>query len=390
MTDTRQEPSARVNETPLAKLNDFSLMSGGPLFQLLRRMRLSGDALEMVRRRVLLAVLLTWPPLLVLSIVEGHAWGGGVALPFLHDVETHLRLLVAAPLLILAEILAHRVLPQVVRQFEANGLIRDEARPRFDAAIASALRLRNSVVAELAVGRARVRRRHAVRLARPGCARRAQLVRQLRGRSVAANPGRLVAGAREHAPAPVPAAALVLQGLHLVALPLAGGAHGIEPGTDSSRPHRRAPVPGSKRPRLPAGAPGPRDLALRDDRQPDLPGGRDPDSVQGGDRRHDALGAVHRARTARGLLPAAPGGPAPGDDRVRRTGPGLRARVQPQVASRPAPRRRAAARPRGLPVAGRPATTGSRSCGASGCCRSRRRTSPPWRRSSCCRSRRWC
>jgi hypothetical protein len=149
MTDTRQEPSARVNETPLATLNDFSLMSGGPLFQLLRRMRLSGDALEMVRRRVLLAVLLTWPPLLVLSIVEGNAWGGGVALPFLHDVETHLRLLVAAPLLILAEILAHRVLPQVVRQFEANGLIRDEARPRFDAAIASALRLRNSVVAEL-------------------------------------------------------------------------------------------------------------------------------------------------------------------------------------------------------------------------------------------------
>ena len=149
MNDTRQEPTSRVNQTPLAKLSDFSLMSGGPLFQLLRRMRLSGDALEMTHRRVLLAVLLIWPPLLVLSIVEGHAWGGGVSLPFLHDIETHLRLLVAVPLLILAEILAHRVLPEIVRQFEENGLIRDEARPRFDAAIASALRLRNSVVAEL-------------------------------------------------------------------------------------------------------------------------------------------------------------------------------------------------------------------------------------------------
>jgi hypothetical protein len=149
MTDTQQEPTSRVNQTPLAKLSDFSLMSGGPLFQLLRRMRLSGDGLEMARRRVLSAVLLIWPPLLVLSIVEGQAWGGGVALPFLHDIETHLRLLVAVPLLILAEILAHRVLPEIVRQFEENGLIRDEARPRFDAAIASALRLRNSVVAEL-------------------------------------------------------------------------------------------------------------------------------------------------------------------------------------------------------------------------------------------------
>lgn len=149
MTDARQEPSSRADETPPGTLSDFSLMNGGPLFNLLRRARLSGDALELVHRRALLAVLLAWPPLLVLSIVEGHAWGGGVALPFLHDVETHLRLLIAMPLLILAEVLAHRVLPQVVRQFVANGLIRDEARPRFDAAVASALRLRNSVVAEL-------------------------------------------------------------------------------------------------------------------------------------------------------------------------------------------------------------------------------------------------
>src|SRR4051812_33315111 len=43
---------------------DFSLVSGGPLFQLLRRMHLSGDALELTRQRLLVVVLVAWLPLL--------------------------------------------------------------------------------------------------------------------------------------------------------------------------------------------------------------------------------------------------------------------------------------------------------------------------------------
>ena len=103
----------------------------------------------MLPRRVIALLLLTWVPLLVLATAEGNAWGNGVALTFLRDIETHLRLLIAAPLLILAEVVAHRSLLPIVRQFVDNGVIRDDARPQFDAAIASAMRLRNSVVVEL-------------------------------------------------------------------------------------------------------------------------------------------------------------------------------------------------------------------------------------------------
>src|SRR5450755_4581872 len=85
---------------------DFSLVLGGPLFQLWRRTRLSGSHLELLRRRVIVMVLLTWMPLLLLSVVEGHAWSGSLALPFIVDVEQHLRLLVALPLLIVAELAA--------------------------------------------------------------------------------------------------------------------------------------------------------------------------------------------------------------------------------------------------------------------------------------------
>ena len=48
---------------------DFSLVLGGPLFQLLRRTHLSDDALLMVRRRILVSALLAWFPLLLLSAV---------------------------------------------------------------------------------------------------------------------------------------------------------------------------------------------------------------------------------------------------------------------------------------------------------------------------------
>jgi hypothetical protein len=138
-----------ARQTSLKELSDFSLVSGGPLYQLWRRTRLSGDALEWTHRRVLVTVLFAWAPLLLLSIAEGHAWGGSVALTFLQDVETQARLLIAVPLLILAEVTVHRQVPTIVRCFVEHGLIPDAARARFDATIASAMRLRNSVVAEL-------------------------------------------------------------------------------------------------------------------------------------------------------------------------------------------------------------------------------------------------
>jgi hypothetical protein len=51
--------------------------------------------------------------------------------------------------MILAELVVHQRMQVVVAQFVSLGLVPDELRARFDAAIASAMRLRNSVVAEV-------------------------------------------------------------------------------------------------------------------------------------------------------------------------------------------------------------------------------------------------
>jgi len=128
---------------------DFSLVLGGPLYQLFRRSHLSGDALELVRQRIIIISLLAWLPLLLLSALEGHALGGSAAVPFLLDLEVHIRFLVVVPLFIAAELVVHQRMRFVVRQFLDRNLIPESALPRFDAAIASAFRLRNSVLAEV-------------------------------------------------------------------------------------------------------------------------------------------------------------------------------------------------------------------------------------------------
>ena len=140
---------ASTSKNILREPQDFSLVLGGPLFQLLRRSHLSGDALELVRQRIIIISLLAWLPLLLLSALEGQALGGSAAVPFLLDVEVHVRFLVALPLFIAAELVVHQRMRFVVQQFLDRNLIPESALTRFNAAIASAFRLRNSVLAEV-------------------------------------------------------------------------------------------------------------------------------------------------------------------------------------------------------------------------------------------------
>jgi hypothetical protein len=142
-------PASMFQDNLFPERQDFSLVLGGPLFQLLRRSHLAGDALELLRQRILLITLVAWLPLLVLSLIEGAALGGRAAVPFLLDIEVHVRFLIALPLLIVAELIVHQRMRFVVRQFLERNLIPRSALPRFEEAIASAFRLRNSLLAEV-------------------------------------------------------------------------------------------------------------------------------------------------------------------------------------------------------------------------------------------------
>src|SRR5262245_12173055 len=135
------------NSTLLDETPDFSLVLGGPLFQLFRRGHMSGDALELLHLRILAFLVITWLPLLILSLA--YAPADSIKITFLHDFEAQIRFLVALPMLIVGELIVHRRIRPVVRRFVERSIVRSEDLPKFYSALNSAVRLRNSVVAEL-------------------------------------------------------------------------------------------------------------------------------------------------------------------------------------------------------------------------------------------------
>jgi hypothetical protein len=129
---------------------DFSIVPGGPLYQLLLRARMVQPSMGLLQRRVDLAVAVTWLPLAVLTILSGD-FLSGVRVPFLYDLDVHVRFLLALPLLIGAEVIVHHRLHAAVEQFRERDLIASEEQQAFDSIVSSTMRLRNSVVIELLI-----------------------------------------------------------------------------------------------------------------------------------------------------------------------------------------------------------------------------------------------
>jgi hypothetical protein len=138
-----------ISTTATQESTDFSLVLGGPLYQLFRRAHLAGETLELARRRMIGVSLVAWLPLLALAALHGQVLPGSSEMPFLLDIEVHVRFLIALPLLIAAELIVHQRMRFVVKHFERREIVPERARLQFDAAIASLFRVRNSVLAEV-------------------------------------------------------------------------------------------------------------------------------------------------------------------------------------------------------------------------------------------------
>jgi hypothetical protein len=127
----------------------FLLTEGGPTYRLETRIGLIRADSTRILRRALLSILLTWVPLLILSTLQGNATGHLVPVPFLHDFAVHARFLLAVPLLLLAETLLGPRLAHAASHFVESGLIVGKDFARFDTAIESGLRWRDSAAVEI-------------------------------------------------------------------------------------------------------------------------------------------------------------------------------------------------------------------------------------------------
>lgn len=129
---------------------DFSVVLGGPLYQLMLRSGMIRPPLGNLGWRIGVLTSVAWLPLAALSVLGGR-FAGGVRVPFIYDFEVQARLLFALPLLIVAELAVYVRMRAIAAQFIERQIITDNLRPDFDAILRSAARLRNSIVAEVAL-----------------------------------------------------------------------------------------------------------------------------------------------------------------------------------------------------------------------------------------------
>jgi hypothetical protein len=125
--------------------DNFSLTGGDLIPWLQARFGHSSHPVR-VSRRALLAVLVTWLPLLVLSAAQGLAYGGQTHIPFLRDIAVNVRFLIGLPLLILCEIEIDQRLRVAVKQFLETELIKEPDLPSFENVIESLTRLRDRLL----------------------------------------------------------------------------------------------------------------------------------------------------------------------------------------------------------------------------------------------------
>ncbi|MEQ9811773.1 MAG: hypothetical protein RLO50_03255 [Azospirillaceae bacterium] len=139
--------STRLQDRP----DLVSLLTGGPYYRALVRARLMNAEFEPARRRAIAFAALTWTPLLLFSLIEGRAFGSPAPGPFIFDIAAHARLLVAVPLLLLAEGLIERNAVQAIRAFVDSSLIRKRDHGVFEAILTRISGIRNSHLPDLVI-----------------------------------------------------------------------------------------------------------------------------------------------------------------------------------------------------------------------------------------------
>ncbi len=133
----------------LPTTRNFSLVNGGPLYSLLVRLRLVTPGASVGLRVVAFFLLLSWLPLLFLSIAEGHFVGAAVRVPFFPDFAVHFRFLATLPILLLSERIIGQRIAEAVWHFEEFGLVAERDRPEMEAAVEEARRRRDSLAPEI-------------------------------------------------------------------------------------------------------------------------------------------------------------------------------------------------------------------------------------------------
>ncbi|NVJ23240.1 MULTISPECIES: hypothetical protein [Myxococcus] len=126
-------------------LPDFSLVRGGPLFELERGLHLIGPPRFKAWRAALCFTLVSWAPLALLTLLQG----AGAMRLFLADYQVHAMLLLSLPVLVAAEPYIDSRVGAAARQFLRAALVEEKDRASYEAMARGLTRWRDAPLVEL-------------------------------------------------------------------------------------------------------------------------------------------------------------------------------------------------------------------------------------------------
>jgi hypothetical protein len=115
--------------TPAPDVESLFLLGAGRLNRGLERIQLASGARVHAGRMAGFLAAITWLPLLVLAAVEGLAWGDTVQVPLVKDFLPYGQLLLAVPVLVLAEVTVRKHVVQAVAELRRSEVLAPESAP---------------------------------------------------------------------------------------------------------------------------------------------------------------------------------------------------------------------------------------------------------------------
>lgn len=128
-------------------LPEFSLVRGGPFFELERGLRLVRPPRFRTGWAALLLVLVSWLPLVVFSLIQGE----GSLHRLFAEFQVHAELLLSLPVLVMAEPYIDTRVSEAAREFLRADLVEDKSRRAFEESVSRMTRWRDAPQVELAL-----------------------------------------------------------------------------------------------------------------------------------------------------------------------------------------------------------------------------------------------
>jgi len=134
-----------METTPKPAL-DFSISTGGPFYNLLKKIGVQDSN----RKLAVACLLLTWVPLLIITAIEGTLYAG-TELPFLKDAAMQARILIALPLLLLINVPIDFKVNTVLKYLSETLLDQNEQQAFVNSALRRSKRLIGSAITEIII-----------------------------------------------------------------------------------------------------------------------------------------------------------------------------------------------------------------------------------------------